>query len=505
MVPESLKEIKTALVSVSDKTNLDTLAEYFKKNGVQVVSTGGTYNALKDYGVEVLKASEQTGFPEVMGGRVKTLHPKIHMALLARGNEPDDMSLLEEHRIKPFDLLVVNLYPFKKKREEGLGGQDLAEFIDVGGPSMIRAGAKNFDRIVTLTSPKDYSLLESKEVYDRKCRKRLAGKAFQHLSEYDSQIYQWLLETETTTEKSLRYGENPHQSAKWVFQNSKDGLHQSKILQGKELSFNNLVDLTAAVESLHFFKKPTVVSVKHNNPCGIGESEKIEEALKKSLSADPLSVFGGIVALNRELNATCAHELVKMFLECIAAPSVSPEAKEILAKKKNLRVLEWATLKQGYKEDYDYKRVSGGQVIQDVDPLVSNFKNWKQVSGEQADKDVISALEFSWKAVGRLKSNAIAVCGLDMTLGLGMGQVNRVDAVKSSIERWRNFHPNHKGPVVLASDAFFPFKDSLELISEAGIKWVVQPGGSIKDDDVVNRAKELEIGMFFTGERHFLH
>lgn len=499
-----MNKIKTALVSVSDKSNLSVLAEYFKKNDIKAVSTGGTFKALDELGVNVVKVSDQTGFPEVMGGRVKTLHPKIHMALLARDGVEDDFSLLKEYEIAPFDLLVVNLYPFSKKKAEGVEGAELVEFIDVGGPSMIRAGAKNFSRLVTLTSPDDYRLLEEGRFQEIEVRKELAGKAFKHLSEYDAEVFSWMLEVETCS-KSLRYGENPHQEAKWLFDTKVEGLHQAKILQGKELSFNNLVDLTAAVESLALFTSPTVVSVKHNNPCGIGTGENIEGALEKSLKADPMSVFGGIIALNEELNEACAKQLVTMFLECIIAPTVSEEAKKILATKKNLRVLEWGPLKDGYRPERDTKRLSGGVAEQTVDSMKTVFSEWKQVSGDHPDSQTVEALEFSWKTVGRLKSNAIAVCGQEMTLGLGMGQVNRVDAVKSSIERWQAFHENYEGPVVLASDAFFPFSDSIELIAEAGIKWVVQPGGSIKDEAVIAKAKDLGVGMFFTGERHFLH
>ncbi len=347
-------------------------------------------------------------------------------------------------------------------------------------------------------------MLEDGAFQDFEVRKNLAGKAFKHLSEYDAEVFSWILNSETDS-KELRYGENPHQQAKWLFNQSEEGLHQAKILQGKELSFNNLVDLTSAVESLALFTKPAVVSVKHNNPCGIGTGENIETALKRSLKADPMSVFGGIVALNQELNKACAEELVGMFLECIVAPSISTEAKALLATKKNLRVLEWDVLTKGYRPKKDTKRLSGGTAEQTVDSMKTVFSEWKQVSGEQPDDKTIEALEFSWKAVGRLKSNAIAVCGQETTLGLGMGQVNRVDAVKSSIDRWQSFHKDYEGPVVLASDAFFPFSDSIELIAEAGIKWVVQPGGSIKDEAVIEKAKDLGLGMFFTGERHFLH
>ncbi len=499
-----MNKIKTALVSVADKSNLNVLAKFFKKNNIKVVSTSATFSALKKLGVNTVEVCHQTGFPEVMGGRVKTLHPKIHMALLAREGSEEDSALLKENGIKPFDLLVVNLYPFLKKQQEGVKGNDLIEFIDVGGPSMIRAGAKNFLRLVTLTSPKDYSLLETGEVESLKVRKSLAGKAFKHLSEYDRGVFSWLL-NENKQSNKLRYGENPHQEGVWLFDKGKEGLHQGTVLQGKKLSFNNLLDLTTAVESLALFEKSTVVSVKHNNPCGIGSGKNIKEALEKSLNADPMSVFGGIVAMNKELDVACAEKLIGIFLECVIAPSVSKEARAVFATKKNLRVLEWPVLIKGYRPEKDQKRISGGVVEQTVDCLQTPFSKWVQVSGETPGAQVVEALEFSWKVVRRLKSNAVSICGRDLTLGLGMGQVNRVDAVKSAIKRWSAFHKGYEGPVVLASDGFFPFSDSIELAAKAGIKWIVQPGGSIKDEVVIQKAKDLGLGMFFTGERHFLH
>jgi len=501
-----VKKIKTALVSVSNKANLEVLAEYFKSENVKVLSTGGTYKALKDLGVEVTKVSEQTGFPEVMDGRVKTLHPMIHMGLLARANNTEDLALLDSHGIAPFDLLVVNLYPFVEKKSSGIEDKELVEFVDVGGPSMIRAGAKNFERLVTFTDPEDYSLLKNGEVFAPSVRRMLAGKAFKHICEYDKEVYSWLLNDDGDKKsKELRYGENPHQKATWSFDPDQEGVHQASVIQGKELSFNNLVDVTAAVESLALFEKPTVVSVKHNNPCGIGSGKTINEALKLSLKADPMSVFGGIVALNKPLCVESAKDLVNLFLECVIAPEVHPEAKEILSAKKNLRVLEWKALEGGFRPFEDYKRVSGGQVNQVADFVESSFENWIKVAGSDPDAKTKEALEFSWRTVARLKSNAIAVCGFDQSLGLGMGQVNRVDAVESAISRWKSFHQDYNGPVVLASDAFFPFADSIELIAKAGVKWVVQPGGSIKDKEVVSKAEELGVSMFFTGKRHFLH
>lgn len=457
---------------------------------------------------QLVQVSEITGFPEVMDGRVKTLHPKIHMSLLARQDHADDLKILDQNAIAMIDLLVVNLYPFVEQRQKNLSEKELVEFIDVGGPSMIRAGAKNFERIVTLTRPQDYALLDKEEI-DYKQRKYLSGLAFKHLSDYNEQISNYLLnkDEKNKDEKSasLRYGENPHQKANWVYSTTESGLQNAEIIQGKELSFNNLVDLTAAVETLNLFKnKPTAVSVKHNNPCGVGEGKTIEEALNKSLKADPMSVFGGIVALNSEVNKETAQLLTSIFLECVVAPSITEEAKKIISTKKNLRLLIWPQMNT-FIPSQDFKRVSGGRLFQDVDQVFCSLDEWKQVSGSQVEAEVKEVLEFAWKVVSRLKSNAIAVCGLGQSLGLGMGQVNRVDAVESAIQRWKRFHSDYEGPVVLASDAFFPFADSIKLISEAGIKWVVQPGGSIKDEEVIKAAKDLGVNMVFTGQRHFLH
>ncbi len=497
-------QIKNALVSVSNKEGLESLAEFLIKNEVRTLSTGGTYKRLKELGVPVIKVSEQTDFPEVMGGRVKTLHPKVHMGLLARDQHEGDQAVLDENGVEKFDLLVVNLYPFKEKLKENLAENEMVEFIDVGGPSMIRAGAKNYPRLLTLTSPLDYSLLNNTENIDINKRREMSAKAFRHLSDYDKSVCNWLLGSDSKTKK-LRYGENPHQTATWR-PTEVEGLHEAEILQGKELSFNNIIDLSAAIESLAQFEKNTVVSVKHNNPCGVATADSVEEAVKKSLAGDPQSVFGGIIASNVEINKTAAEELTSLFLECIIAPSISDEAKEVFKKKKNLRVLVWPKLVEGYFPSKDYKRVIGGEVEQSPDQVADlDTSSWKVVSGSQPDETFMKALAFSWKCVARLKSNAIAITGGEQTLGLGMGQVNRVDSVEIAVQRWKRFHSEYKGPVVLASDAFFPFADSIELAHKAGIDWIVQPGGSIKDQEVIDKAKELGVNMVFTGKRHFLH
>lgn len=494
--------IKNALISVSDKSNLEVLADYLIQNKVRAVSTGGTYKALVDLGVKAIKVSEQTDFPEVMAGRVKTLHPKIHMGLLARGSNEEDALVLKENGIDKFDLLVVNLYPFiEKLKDESLSQDQMVEFIDVGGPSMIRAGAKNFNRLLTLTDPSDYKILEGD--IDLVLRKSMAQKAFRHLSDYDNSVSNWLLGEKP---KSLRYGENPHQQASWTA-TEKVGLHQAKILQGKELSFNNIVDLSSAIETLAQFDANTVVSVKHNNPCGVATSDDVSTAVKKSLAGDPQSVFGGIVAMNSEIDLESAKQLTSLFLECVIAPSISKEAEELFKKKKNLRLLIWPELKNGFQPEKDFKRVSGGLVEQTADQSkLIDTKNWRVVSGDQTlDDELLKTLKFSWRCCQRLKSNAIAITGLEQSLGLGMGQVNRIDALNMAVERWKRHHSDYNGITVLASDAFFPFADSIEAAKEAGVDWIIQPGGSIKDQEVIDKAKELKINMVFTGKRHFLH
>lgn len=518
-----MSDIKTALVSLSDKTHLDVLAKFLIHNEVKVFSTGGTLKALRSLGVEVTPVESLTGFPEVMDGRVKTLHPHVHMALLARLNNNDDAELLNKHDIKPFDLVAVNLYPFEEHVSKDISEDEKTEFIDVGGPSMIRAAAKSFKRILLLTDPNDYSILEQK-TFSVDQRRHFAGKAFQLLTNYNAAISDWML-GETKVERliepakqskshlgvELRYGENPHQSSKWYYDKDQQGLHQAKILQGKELSFNNLVDLTAAVESLFVIQgssnKKTVVSVKHNNPCGVGQSDSILTAVKLSLSADPMSVFGSVVACNDEIGSEEALEISKIFVECIVAPSFTDEAKQILGKKKNLRLLEWQQIKEGFCPTQDFKRVSGGVLKQDFDLVSHEQKDWRLVSGNQSDftEDLKGQCDFANKIVARLKSNAIAVVGPEMSLGLGMGQVNRVDSVKLALERARSFHPEVEKNLILASDAFFPFSDSIEIIADFGVKWILQPGGSVKDEEVIEKAKALGLGMILTGKRHFLH
>jgi phosphoribosylaminoimidazolecarboxamide formyltransferase/IMP cyclohydrolase len=503
---------KNALVSVSDKTGLVEFLRPLAEKGLRIVSTGGTAKVLMQAGFKVIDISEQTGFPEVMDGRVKTLHPRVHMALLSREGVKEDEDLLKKEGLEPFDLLVVNLYPFEEALKKNLSDEEQIEFIDIGGPSLLRAAAKNFGRLTVVTDPADYSWIAEQGNTRLEQRRGLAAKVFSHTASYDSLISQYLGADEKFPafalgglfQQSLRYGENPQQRAGWYRRpGAAHGLHEGRILQGKELSYNNLLDLDAAVGTLQEFKEQkAVVAVKHLNPCGVAVGEKSEAVLSAALKADPVSVFGGIIAMNFILDVAEAKQLSELFLECIVAPEVTSAAKEIFAKKKNLRVLEWPDLMQA-DSFYRVRSVMGGFLLQTPDQVAGWSDAWKVV-GEKPSPEVKRDLSLAWRICAHLKSNAIAVAGEGLSLGLGMGQVNRVDAVEQALLRWHKHHPEVKHPV-LASDAFFPFPDSVERAAEAGIRWIVQPGGSVKDEDVLARARELGVNMVLTGTRHFQH
>lgn len=500
---------KNALVSVSDKTGLVEFLRPHAQAGMRIVSTGGTAKTLRDAGLTVIDVSEQTGFPEVMDGRVKTLHPRVHMALLARTGHAGDTGLLKEQNLEPFDLIVVNLYPFEKTLNEGAAFSDLIEDIDIGGPSLLRAAAKNFSRATVVVDPADYSPL--KTVPDERERQRLAAKAFAHVSSYDAMISQALAPGERFTQFSLggykqqelRYGENPHQTATWYRRRgARGGWHEARILQGKELSYNNLLDLNAALGLLRDCQGPSAVAVKHNSPCGAASHENLSVAVARCLTSDPVSVFGGIVAISGEIGSAEAESLSQIFLECIVAPRFKPEALKVFEKKKNLRLLEWPGLMT--RDEFDrVQSIEGGFLVQNPDHVAAWKPEWK-ILGAEPSASVRRDLSFAWAVAAHLKSNSIAIAEGGQTLGLGMGQVNRVDSVEIAIQRMRKFHPKAQD-AVLASDAFFPFPDSIELIHDAGIRWVIQPGGSLRDEDVFKRASELGLTMVLTGQRHFRH
>jgi phosphoribosylaminoimidazolecarboxamide formyltransferase/IMP cyclohydrolase len=501
---------KNALISVSDKTGLVEFLKPLQAKGMRIVSTGGTAQHLMENGLSVIDVSEQTKFPEVMGGRVKTLHPSIHMPILSRPDHPEDFQLLQDYGLEPFDLVICNLYPFEAAVEKKLKGAELIEKIDIGGPTVLRASAKNFTQVTVVCDPKDYSSLAGKESISFEERKRLAAKVFAHVSSYDSLVASelgsgWGSEYSMGGHKvmDLRYGENPQQSAAW-YRSLADqkGLHKAEILQGKVLSYNNLLDLDAASSLVRNFSEPAAVAVKHNNPCGAAIDKNLFGALEKAVKSDPVSVFGGIIATNRRIDQAEAELLGTIFLECVVAPDYSAEALNVFSKKKNLRILKWSELSEP-QADFEMKTIAGGFLLQAKDSIGSDAKTWKFVS-QGPSPEVLRDLEFGEKVCSSLKSNAIAIVKNGQTLGLGMGQVNRVDSVKHAIERMKTHFGDVKD-TVLVSDAFFPFPDSMEIAAAAQVKWVLQPGGSLKDEDVISAAQKSKINMVLTGVRHFKH
>jgi phosphoribosylaminoimidazolecarboxamide formyltransferase/IMP cyclohydrolase len=502
---------KNALISVSDKTGLIDFVKPLAESGMRIVSSGGTAKHLMENGIEVVQVNEQTGFPEVMDGRVKTLHPNIHMCLLARDHVAEDLSLLKQHDLEPFDLVIGNLYPFEQASKGDLEDQQLAEYIDIGGPSLLRAAAKSYQRITVICEPGDYQWIGEKNELTLDDRKVLAAKVFSHVSSYDGMIANQLANNLDMaclggdTVSHLRYGENPDQQAVWKKRKgAKGGLHEAEILQGKALSYNNISDLDAAITALRDFPGQAAVAVKHNNPCGIGIGESGAGVIERALKADPVSVFGGIVSTNCKVDEVMAEKLTGLFLECVVAPEYESAALEVLAKKKTLRVLKWPGLMEE-NDNYLVKSVSGGYLVQSLDEVRLWADEWS-IKGQEPQGDIRSACELAWKSCAHLKSNAISLACSTHTVGLGMGQVNRVDAVEQAIQRWHKHHADQSADqLVLASDAFFPFPDSIELIAKAGIKWVVQPGGSIKDADVFSAAEKRGVNIVVTGQRHFKH
>ena len=501
---------KNALVSVSDKTGLVDFLKPLYADGLRIVSTGGTAQHLKENGIAVTDISEQTSFPEVMGGRVKTLHPFVHMAILARGDHPEDFELLKKHGLQAFDLVICNLYPFEAAVEKNLQGVELIEKIDIGGPTVLRAAAKNFTQVAVVCDPADFKMLSTQKSLSYEERKKLAAKVFAHVSAYDALVARelgnaWGPEFAVGGHKvmDLRYGENPQQSAAWYRSLADNkGLHTAEILQGKVLSYNNLLDLDAATNLVRSFAEPAVVAVKHNNPCGVAIDPNLGAAFKKVIQSDSVSIFGGIIAANRKIDANEAELLGSLFLECVIAPDYTPAALQVFAKKKNLRILQWAQLLTP-QSDFEMKSISGGFLLQTKDISQSDESNWK-FSPEKPSAEILRDLLFGEKVCGSLKSNAIALVKDGQTLGLGMGQVNRVDSVHQAVERMNKNFPN-TSDAILISDAFFPFSDSVEIASKAGVKWILQPGGSLKDEEVLAAAKKANINMVLSGVRHFKH
>lgn len=510
--------MKRALVSVSDKTNLVPFVKGLIDEGYEIISTGGTKKALEDAGLNVISISDVTGFPEIMDGRVKTLHPKVHGALLGVRSNPEHVKQLQDLGIEYIDLVCVNLYPFKETvQKEGVSHEEIIENIDIGGPSMLRSASKNYQSIPVLCDPADYDkvLEEIKENGETslETRERLAAKVFRHTARYDAMIADYLTkkceeefpESLTITfdkVQDLRYGENPHQKAAFYKgMNPQYSLANAKQLHGKELSYNNIQDGNAAIEILKDFEgQPAAVGLKHMNPCGVGIGKTINEAWDKAYEADPVSIFGGIVALNEPVDEELAEKLSKIFLEIVIAPSFSQEALDILTRKKNIRLMELDTTLNA-NNSKKYTNVNDGLLVQDMDTHQIKAEDLRCVTNRQPSKEELEQLLFGWNVVKHVKSNAIVLVKDNMTIGVGAGQMNRVGAAKIAIEQAGE---KAKGSV-MASDAFFPMPDTVEEAIKAGVTAIIQPGGSIKDQLSIDECNKHGIAMVFTGVRHFKH
>lgn len=514
-----------ALISVSDKTGVVEFAKGLVALGWEILSTSGTMKLLKESGVPVTSVSDVTGFPEICDGRVKTLHPKIHGALLARRDIPEHMKELKDNNIETIDLVCVNLYPFRETiAKPDVTMEDAVEHIDIGGPSMLRSAAKNWESVTVVCNPADYETILSEIKADgnttRETRLKLSAKAYTHTAEYDMAISTYMraqaglpekLFLEYDLKQELRYGENPHQAAKFFASTVKEpfSLATAEQLNGKELSYNNIQDANATLNIAREFDEPFCVGVKHMNPCGSATGKTIAEAWKKAYEADKTSIFGGIVAANREIDLETAQMLKPIFLEIVMAPSFAPDALELLCTKKNLRVLKVDMTKDNTVRK-QYVSMNGGMLVQDRDI------NTKPVAADQCVTELkptaeqLADMEFAWKIVKHVKSNAIVVAKGGMTYGVGAGQMNRIGSAEIALKQAQNTLKEEGKDImteglVLASDGFFPFNDCVALAAEYGIKAIVQPGGSIRDEDSVKLANEKGITMLFTGERHFKH
>jgi len=510
--------MKRALISVWDKCGVVDFAKELESLGWEIISTGGTKKVLEEAGLEVIDVEDVTGFPEAFDGRVKTLHPKIHGGILHVRDNEKHVETLKSLDIAPIDLIVNNLYPFKQTiQKEGVTHEEIIENIDIGGPSMIRAAAKNYEYVTVIVDPRDYEVVLSELKAEGKTsintRRRLACKVFEHTSQYDTLISNYFMslddkflpETLTLTfedKVELRYGENPHQKAAFYKEigDLSGTVAGANKLHGKELSFNNINDANGALEILKSFEEPTVVAVKHTNPCGIGSADTILEAYKKAYECDKVSIFGGIIAANREIDVDTAKLINEIFIEIVMAPSYTEAALKVLTSKKNVRILEVPDIMKNDYKTYDIKKVLGGILVQELDTEIID-KDLEIVTKTEPSKEEMKDLLFAWKAVKNVKSNSVVLVKDSATIGIGMGQVNRIWAVEQAIE-----HAGEKVVgSVLASDGFFPFSDSIEALGKAGVTAVIQPGGSIRDEDSIKAADEAGIAMIFTHKRHFKH
>jgi phosphoribosylaminoimidazolecarboxamide formyltransferase/IMP cyclohydrolase len=516
-------KIRRALLSVSDKSGIVELAKALLSHGVEILSTGGTAKLLQLNGVVVREVGDYTGFPEMMDGRVKTLHPKVHGGILARRDLPEHVRAMEEHDIPPIDMVVVNLYPFAQTvAKKGVTMDDAIENIDIGGPAMVRASAKNHAFVAIVTDPADYAgilkkMKASGGALGMEDRYALAAKAFSHTAEYDGMISSWLtardpagaarafpdrLNLQYRLAQTLRYGENPHQSAAFYVESDPPPgtLAGFRQLHGKELSYNNIADADAAWECCRSFDVPACVIIKHANPCGVAVAESSLAAYRNAFLTDPTSAFGGIIAFNREVDAATAEAVSKQFVEVVLAPSYGADALAVFQAKKNVRVLQLEAAKDLNR--LEMKRVGGGLLVQTADDF--DVAELRVVTRRTPTKQEMNDLIFAFRVAKFVKSNAIVFCGHGMTLGVGAGQMSRVDSTRIAAIKAKNAGLSLKGSVA-ASDAFFPFRDGLDVVANAGARAVIQPGGSVRDDEVIKAADEHGMAMVFTGMRHFRH
>ena len=512
--------IRRALVSVYDKSGLEEVVRALHDAGVELVSTGGSARLIADLGLPVTKVEDLTGFPECLDGRVKTLHPRVHAGILADRRLPDHVAQLQELKIEPFDLVVSNLYPFRQTVQSGASVDECVEQIDIGGPSMVRAAAKNHPSVAIVTSPARYDdvLVALEEGgFSLEQRKRLAAEAFAHTAAYDVAVASWMGSVLTDTSEGsgfpeftgatwekaavLRYGENPHQPAA-LYRHWRGGLAAAEQLHGKEMSYNNYVDTDAARRAANDFAEPAVAIIKHANPCGIAVGADVAEAHRLAHECDPVSAFGGVIAVNRPVSVAMAEQVAEVFTEVIVAPDYEDGAVEVLQAKKNIRILRCPT--DQHPDPVEFRGISGGVLMQRVDHVDAEGDDpstWTLATGEAASDEDLADLAFAWKACRYVKSNAILLAHGGASVGIGMGQVNRVDSCKLAVER----AGDRASGSVAASDAFFPFEDGPQILMDAGVRAIVQPGGSMRDELTVEAAKKAGVTMYFTGTRHFAH
>mgnify|MGYP001345580029 FL=1 len=520
---KNIIRIKRALISVFDKTNIVEFASQLQSLGIEIISTGGTSKLLLENKVPVVNIEDITEFPEILGGRVKTLHPNIYGGILSRLNNDEDSKALQNHNITEIDLVVVNLYPFQKTIESNNSIEEIVENIDIGGPSMIRASAKNYERVTIVTNSEKYSKIisqiQKQGGLDLEERMKLATEAFALTSSYDNIISNWFssrvkdtnlnnLKSKNSSEKLLRYGENPHQSASLKI-TGENGFGSIEQLQGKELSYNNINDIDAAMQLINdFFQdRPTFAIIKHANPCGVAQKDTILDAYLSALSCDPTSAFGGILISNSTIDEETATEITKIFSEVVIAPDFTEKSIEIFNKKKNLRIIKYNNISDNDLDTKLIKSVYGGYLIQDRDTHIVEKEQLKIVTNSQPTESELNDLIFAFKIVKHVKSNAIVYVKNMQTIGIGAGQTSRVDSSKIAIQKFYENIPDNKfrDGCVIASDAFFPFSDGLDAAIEFGVKSVIQPGGSIRDEEVIETANKAKISMVFTGIRHFKH